>query len=240
MRSFLIFFCLMAVSLIYGNNITVSNVSLTDQNAAANTTQVQFDLSWENSWRVSFGPSNYDAAWVFVKYRVNGNDWEHATISDDGSVAPAGASLNPTDNVGAFIYRSADGSGDNDFRDIQLRWDYTSTGVDANSVVDVQVFAVEMVYVPGGQFSMGTTLADGDNMNGEFYSLASVFAIPQAYTVSSEAAIPVSNTAGNLYYDNTEGLGEAGIGDQLGPIPAPFPKGFTAFYCMKYEVTQAQ
>lgn len=54
----------------YANNITVSNITLENLNTP-NWVQVEFDLSWENSWRLSAGPSNWDAAWVFMKYRVN-------------------------------------------------------------------------------------------------------------------------------------------------------------------------
>ena len=241
MRSFILFLCTLVASLAYGNNIAVNNVSLTDQNAGAGTTQVQFDLSWENSWRISVGPANYDAAWVFVKYRINGNNWQHATISSTGAAAPAGSTVNPSDGVGAFIYRATDGSGDVNYEGVQLRWDYAADGVDPSSVVDVQVFAIEMVYVPEGEFFMGTGAFDQASLNGNFYTLSSgPFILRVPYRVASEDAITVANVAGSLYYNNTEGLGEAGIGDQAGPIPAAFPKGFKAFYCMKYEVTQEQ
>lgn len=241
MRSFILFLCLLATSLAYGNNIEVTNVSLTDQNAANGTTQVRFDLSWENSWRISVGPANYDAAWVFVKYRINGNTWRHATIAAAGAAGPGGATVSPTDNVGAFVHRAADGSGNVNYQGVELRWDYATDGVDPSSIVDVQVFAIEMVYVPAGEFSMGTNALDQNNLNGNFYTRSTgPFLLRIPYRVTSEDAITVANSAGNLYYDNTEGLGEDAIGDQLGPIPAAFPKGFNPFYCMKYEVTQEQ
>lgn len=241
MRSFIFFICLLGTFLAYGNNIMVDNVALTDQNAASGTTQIQFDLSWENSWRISVGPSNYDAAWVFAKYRVNGSLWQHCTISATGQQTPAGAIVEPTDGLGAFIYRSADGSGDVDYQDVQLQWDYEEDNVDPNSIVDVQVFAIEMVYVPEGEFSMGTSIFDQANLNGNFFTRTNgPFILRTPYRVTSEAAITVANTAGNLYYDNTEGTLPDDIGDQLGPIPADFPKGFSAFYCMKYETTQEQ
>lgn len=221
------------------NNIEVANVSLTGQDAAAGTTQIRFDLSWENSWRISVGPGNYDAAWVFAKYRVNGNVWRHCTISAAGQVAAGGATVEPVDNVGAFIYRSADGSGDVSYDNLELRWDYNADGVDASAVVDIQVFAIEMVYVPEESFSVGTTIFDQDSMANSFYTLTNTppffFRVP--YEVNSEAAITVANAAGSLYYENQAG---SNGGDQLGPIPAAFPKGFAAFYLMKYEVTQEQ
>jgi len=242
MRSFLFFLCLLVTALAFGNNIMVDNVSLTGQDADNGTTQIQFDLSWENSWRISVGPANYDAAWVFAKYRVNGNIWRHCTLSSGTPTVSPASVIDVVDQTGAFIYRAADGSGDIDYQGLELQWDYQADGVDANAVVDVQVFAIEMVYVPEGAFSVGTGAFDQTNINGNFYTLVngSPFSLRIPYQVQSEAAITVANSAGNLYYDNTEGLGEAGVGDQVGPIPAAFPKGFNAFYCMKYEVTQDQ
>ena len=60
-------FCLTTVTA-FANNIAVSNASIVGQNTtagvnnAANFSLVKFDLSWENSWRTSSGPSNWDAA----------------------------------------------------------------------------------------------------------------------------------------------------------------------------------
>lgn len=220
----------------WANNIEVANISLTGQDTDAGTTQVQFDLSWENSWRISVGPNNWDAAWVFVKYRVNGNLWRHAALNTSGVVAASGSNIDVvSDQTGAFIYRSADGTGDVNWQNIQLQWDYDADNVDDNAVVDVQVFAIEMVYVPEGAFSVGTGFG-GDEID-EFFTLIQigVFFLRRSYEIDSEAAIPVANSVGNLYYDNT-----VNGGDQLGPIPADFPKGFAAYYCMKYETSQDQ
>ena len=140
---------------LHANNIEVTNIVLTNQNVADGTTVIQFDLNWENSWRISVGPANYDAAWVFAKYRVNGGAWRQTFISGIGTT-PAGATIETADNIGAFVYRSADGNGDVFFSGLQLEWDYDANNVDANAVVDVQVFAVEMVYVPEGAYRLGT------------------------------------------------------------------------------------
>ncbi|MBC6992846.1 SUMF1/EgtB/PvdO family nonheme iron enzyme [Neolewinella lacunae] len=232
--------CCGALGFLQANNITVSNVTLIGQDAAAGTTQIQFDLSWENSWRISVGPGNYDAAWVFAKYRVNGGAWRHATLQNTGNVAAAGSTIDVADNVGAFIYRSADGSGDVDWQNLQLRWDYDANGVDDNAVVDVQVFAIEMVYVPEGAFRMGSPLSGAADLRGEFFTrTAPPISLQVPYEVTSEAAITVANGQGTLFYANNE-PGANNNGDQLGPIPAAFPKGFNAFYCMKYETSQEQ
>lgn len=238
MRKYIyLFFIFFVFSQLQANNISVNNVSLGSQNTTDDYTLVQFDLAWENSWRISVGPANWDAAWVFVKYRVNGNTWRHATLSQDNSTAPAAASLEVvSDQTGAFIYRSADGSGDVNWAGIALQWDYGADGVDENALVDIQVFAIEMVYVPEGSFHLGTGFIGTEA--GAFHSLLSIGSIflRTTYAVQSEAAITISNSPNNLYYD--EGAGHSG--DQLGPIPAAFPKGYAAFYCMKYEVSQDQ
>jgi formylglycine-generating enzyme required for sulfatase activity len=225
---------LLSVFSLQANNIQVSNVSLTGQVAASDYTFVEFDLSWENSWRISVGPANYDAAWVFLKFR-NGANWSHGTLNyvngtNDGHAAPAGATINTTpDGVGIFIYRDADGSGNVNWQNIQLRWNYGVNGVGDDDLVDIQVFAIEMVYVPTGSFPLGA----GGTEVGKFYSwvLSSI-----RYTVNSENAITVGSAIGNLNYSNSTG----NPGDRLGPIPAAFPKGYNAFYCMKYEASQEQ
>ncbi len=216
---------------VYANNITVSNISLENLNAP-NWVQIEFDLSWENSWRLSAGPSNWDAAWVFVKFRVNSGEWLHAQLAQTNFVAAAGSIIDVTDDgVGAFVYRDSDGSGDINLQNMRLRWNYGS--IDPNDIIDIKVFAVEMVNVPEGAFFLGGT---GGDEQGMFFSGSS----NNPYAVTSENAITISTTTGNLYYDNTDGITQEDIGDQLGPIPSSFPKGFEAFYVMKYEVSQEQ
>ena len=231
------------------NNINVSNIRVTGQNTTAgennpaNYTLVQFDLSWENSWRTSSAPNNWDAAWVFVKYRVGSGDWQHAWLNNTGHSSGTGtsatidaglltpgtafhATTNPA--LGVFIYRSADGTGNFSITGAQLRWNYGANGVADNATVDVKVFAIEMVYVPAGNFYVGS----GGTETSAFYMYPKT---TNPYQITGEGAITVGTTDGNLYYpSSTYG------GDQSGPIPANFPKGYAAFYCQKYEISQQQ
>ena len=79
---FSFFFMLNTFSAI-SNNVQVSNVRLTGQDTINDFTMVEFDISWENSWRYSGGPANWDAAWIFVKYLVgSGGDWQHAWLNN--------------------------------------------------------------------------------------------------------------------------------------------------------------
>jgi formylglycine-generating enzyme required for sulfatase activity len=289
------------------NNIQVSNVSTTGQNTTAGTnnsanyTLVEFDLSWDNSWRTSSGPSNWDAAWVFVKFRVGSSNpvvtgasssgttvtvssttnlragmpvvvssgtgtfaantvississatqfvvsatpstalsnatvtcqriWEHASLDvSGGHTAPSGSVIDvANDSTGVFIYRNADGTGSVNYQNVQLRWKYGINGVADDALTQVQVYAIEMVYVPQGNFSIGS----GGNESNRFYTYPSTN-VP--YSITGEGAITVGQTNGNLYYTPT---GTAG--DGAGPVPTAFPKGHNAFYCMKYEISQGQ
>lgn len=228
---------LIAAPCAHANNIQVSNIGLVGQDIGQGTVLVQFDVGWENSWRISAGPANWDAAWVFVKYRRNGGAWEHATLNyvdgtagSDGHAEPPGATIaTPPGGAGVLIHRDSEGSGNVLFNAARVHWNYGADGVLDTDLVDVQVFAIEMVYVPGGTFSVG----DGGLSQGRFYPYPFT-GLP--YTIDSEAAIPVGTQTGYLYYANLSG----NQGDQAGPIPAAFPKGYRAFYCMKYEASQGQ
>jgi formylglycine-generating enzyme required for sulfatase activity len=219
---------------LWANNIQVSNVSTT---VVGTDRFINFSVSWDNSWRTNTNSANWDAAWIFVKFRRNTNTaWSHATLNYAatgtatacGHTEPAGASIStPADGKGAFIYRSADGSGSVSFANAAIKWNYATDGLNANDPVTVEVYAVEMVYVPQGSFYLGS----GGNSTGEFRDGGTNNPI----LVTSEGAITVGTAAGNLNY-----TGSTDIGDAAGPIPAAFPKGFGAFYCMKYEISQGQ
>jgi len=231
------------------NNIQVGNTRLIGQNTSAgvdnpaNYTLVQFDLSWENSWRVTTGPSNWDAAWVFVKYRIGSGDWQHAWLHStghsggtgtaatiDGGLLTPGSTFHPTTNpaLGAFVYRSGPGSGTFAATGMQLRWNYGENGVADNALLEIQVFAIEMVYVPQGAFYVGS----GGTETAAFYKYPTT---TNPYQVTDENAITVGAATDNLYNpSSTYG------GDRGGPIPEAFPKGYASFYCMKYSITQQQ
>lgn len=225
-----------------GNNIQVDHVRLSEQNTASQFTKISFDLSWENSWRYDAGPANWDAAWVFVKFRINNGAWQHASINyangtavADGHTEPLGATITtPADGRGVFVHRASEGDGDINWQDIQLRWNYGADGVGNNAFVDVEVFAIEMVYVPQGNFGLGG--GNGSEV-GKLFEYTGGLNNSQPYLVNSEALISIGTSVGDLYYPSPAS-DEAG--DQLGPIPAAFPKGYEAFYCMKYEVSQEQ
>jgi formylglycine-generating enzyme required for sulfatase activity len=219
------------------NNIIVTNVTVL--NAAGGVADVRFNLSWDNSWHNSLtenggslNVTNWDAAWVFVKFRSSGGHWQHAILNASGHVATGGTQIelgaNPSGQpVGAFVHRAADGNGTLNCPAMSLKWNYAATGLGGTNAVDVSVHAIEMVYIPQGAFYVGS----GGSEYGAFYAGTNP---AQPYQISSEAAITVGT---NDLNHSTSG---ANPGDWQGPIPAAFPKGFNAFYVMKYEISQGQ
>ncbi|MBU4199554.1 MAG: formylglycine-generating enzyme family protein [Verrucomicrobia bacterium] len=220
------------------NNVVVTNTALEAPGAGKVT--VQFDLSWDNSWRDGV---NYDACWVFVKYSTDGGtNWSHATLGASGTnpvgfTSGSGTNLDiivPADKNGAFIQRSVAGAGTVANTGVRLMWDFATNGVSRSQSAQVKVFAVEMVYVAQGSFYLGS----GGGEYGHFYQYTDGIQTTQPYQVSSESAILVGATNGNLY--SNPFTVQASNNDRQGPIPAAFPKGFAAFYLMKTEISQRQ
>ncbi|NBV31540.1 MAG: hypothetical protein EBR93_03250, partial [Bacteroidetes bacterium] len=81
------------VGTVDANDIQVTNTAVADDSEAG-VRVVSFDLSWENSWRSAdldgsddSNAGNWDAAWVFVKYRTAGGAWKHARLTASGHIA---------------------------------------------------------------------------------------------------------------------------------------------------------
>lgn len=218
----------------HANNIRVSNVSLTRQDTLTKTANVTFNLAWENSWRSG---ENRDAAWVFVKFRAPGsNNWEHAILSTNSAAHKAAshsAISAVADGMGAFVYGVTNQAGNVNYIQTKLRWNYGLNGYDfaEGAVVDVSVHAIEMVYIPEGAFYLGS----GGSEVGHFYQYTDGMQITNPYLVDSENEITVGASNGNLYY-----AASVNVGDGIGIISNLFPKGYAAFYCMKYELSQGQ
>ena len=296
----------------FSNNISVTpgSVSLTGENTGSHFTLVQFDLTWENSWRTSSAPNNYDAAWVFVKYKVRGNYtsaagatssgttitvtstsglrvgmpvsksggtgtfaagtvvtaiintttftvsatpttplsgaanvitgsaiWEHAKINTTGLSPISGRTITPaTDGTGAFIYRDADGTGTNTFTNTQLRWEYGVNGVADGASLDIRVYAVEMVYVPQGNFYVGS----GGTENFSFTAANSISGVTIPFQITSTAPTIQGNSSSSSA-SNLSARGSLDLtGTTTATLSAGFPTGYSAFYCMKYEISQQE
>lgn len=230
----------MSVAVGRANNIGVTNVSLL--NKGSGFTQVTCDVSWNNSWKVSWTEgettiTNWDAAWIFIKYRVATNNapWQHASLSTNPSdhTVPPGASIDVglTGGIGkgVFLNRANEGSGAWT-NSLQLSWNYARDGISQPVPVDVHVLAIEMVYVPQGSFCLGS----GGTEGGRLYEGGGG---NTPFLVTSAGAIPCADTAGSLWGVSQTGWDSMGGTGELG---ASFPNGYHAFYCMKYEISQGQ
>ena len=56
--------------------LQITNVSTTNLDQSNGTVDIEFDITWNDSWRLSTGPVNWDAAWVFIKFKRNNGDWQ--------------------------------------------------------------------------------------------------------------------------------------------------------------------
>jgi hypothetical protein len=230
---------LLAFCGLQANNVTVSNVQY-----ISNGDSVKFDVSWENSWRntgVAGSSVNYDGVWVFVKFRhacatdsLNPSSFQHMWLatSESSHVVPSGDSLKvgltniggTNRGMGVFLYRSTDGTGNMNITNVRLKWDKLAQGFLAGDIDwDVRVYAFEMVYIPTAAFWVGEGSSasygfrDGNTNN--------------PLKISSENALTMGTATGNLNGFTTA---------LSGTLNANFPKGYGAFWVMKYETTQDQ
>jgi formylglycine-generating enzyme required for sulfatase activity len=232
---------------LFANNIQVNNVRIVEQNIASKYTMIEFDVSWENSWRTSSLENNWDAAWIFAKYRKKGETvWNHVYLNDSGHIAPAGSEITPgfvvtnisfdsinNPAVGVFLYRDSDGVGNVNYTDVQLRWNYGVNGLDDKDSVELSVLAIEMVYIPTGPFYAGDGVFPGSDSRGHFVAGNTT----RTFKITSEAAITINNNASTELWGDYTPYAQASIG-QSGMLSAQFPKGYQSFYIMKYELSQ--
>jgi hypothetical protein len=217
------------------NNVRITN--LTVHPYSGGDGEVEFDLAWDNSWRSTTEPYNWDAVWVFAKIRRNGGDWTHLNLKSTGHTIPqspqalttalglvdTGAAYNASTNpyVGMFVYRTNDGFGGVTANDMRLRWNYADNGASSGDVVEIRVVGIEMVYIPQGAFYAG----DGNSTtSSRFRDTSDTTSGP--WYITSENAITTSTTS--PYYFPS-----------VFTIPADFPKGYGAFYMAKGELSQA-
>ena len=138
----------------------------------------------------------------------------------------------------SFSSADSDGFGTFTLNDVQLRWEYGSDGVGSSDLVEVKVFAIEMVYVAQGSFVLGSGRRENRSFtDGSFRNTGSNNTTP--FTISSEDQLRIDSSAGNLWARYAGNPPTNSIGD-TGYLPAAYPKGYDAFYCMKYELTQSQ
>jgi formylglycine-generating enzyme required for sulfatase activity len=207
----------------------VQNVTTTGNNALNKTIQIQFDLSWGNSWRDNI---NWDAAWIFAKYKGSDGVWRHAQLNNSGFTINPSKTIEVTDDkLGAFIYSAYKGQGNFEAPETQIQWNYGLDGLTSVTGLEVRVFAVEMVYVPQGDFNVAKRFNGGNLVTapGDNFPVVNARLTPSlTYNDGTAATIRIK--------------GDAGIdSNNDGSVDKPdYPTGYRPFYCYKYELTEQQ
>ena len=216
----------------FANNLNIGSTSFN----ASNKT-ISFTISWENSWRVTTGPSNWDAVWIFVKRQAcsTTNIWASSLLSTTSAdhTTSIGSGTNlltvdaTSDGMGVFIRRSAltTATGNISTHTITLKLNSSSTTSPAIVTTDndnFKVMGLEMVYVPQGSFYLG----DGRASNGQNFSAGNT---PNTALLIDAAKQNAGLGVANVYTSSfSNGAPSA--------LPASFPLGYNGFYCMKYEL----
>lgn len=237
-RKLLIIIFTISISIsLFASEIKIENIRASFRTELGEKPSVLFDIRWNNAWR---NTKNHDAAWVFMKFT---SPYDHVKISSTGhrllqnriKDCPDPVIEVSDDGLGVFIYPSDIYRGDVDFK-IEIFLDDVNQKINNNKLSKFSVYGLEMVYIPQGDFTLGSP--DTSSVKyASLYSSDSQGKPTGLFTISSEQEIPVGPNKGALYYWSES---EEYNGDQLGPIPDKFPKGYDAFYIMKYEITQGQ
>lgn len=218
-------FVLLACADLRANNLNISAVTVTNGGAT-----LDFTISWDNSWRVLAQPANHDAVWLIVKRRDCASiDYRHQDVSNtlgDHSFGVPLTATTTTDRKGLFIHRATPGQGNIVSVPVRIALHNPPAGE-----YDYKVVGIEMVYVPEGAFYIG----DGSPV-GDWAFSASPASSRTPFYITSENPIAVVTAA-------TAGGSLTSTGFINGfstNIPLSYPKGFNAFYAMKYEISLGQ
>ncbi len=223
----------------------LADISIEQGEFSADDRSISVRLSRTNAW---LNERNHDGAWVFARIRPAGATWwspvrieaVRHSIRISWPHPPAALTVSE-DRMGVFV---APGGGHRGpirhAIDLTLDGEAFGTMLEDGVDVEVEVMAIEMVFVPEGSYWLGAADERGLAEFASFYEVVKGGRRVGAMHVESENPIEVNTDAGSLYYDHGEGSPARYQGDQLGPIPAEFPKGHAGFYIMKYEITQGE
>src|SRR3989339_426945 len=237
---------LLCPQMVLASHLKVDNVLMSEVNKESKTAKIQFNVSWDNAWK---NETNSDAVWLFAKFQAPQGEWKHVNLKSSsatnfdfldhtpemfstGDNADMGM-LVPDEKTGAFLFRTK-GMGTTVSKNVKMVWDYAKDGVSDDEIFNakVQVFGFEMVYVPEEKFYVGDPKGPDGPDN-------TIYTYPNngSYLIASEDPILVDKVDGAMYCDQDNPRSRE---DTPFTIPAEFPKGYKAFWIMKYELTSQQ
>ncbi len=231
-------FLLLNITGVFASELTIENIRAVNRDGVLETPiSVIFDLKWNNSWN---NAKNHDAVWVFMKFNGYWNNQVKLSPSGHSILKNRTNASDPEiriseDRLGFYIVPPSNYRGTIDVK-LQMVMDTTERTINWEKLKGMKVHGIEMVYIPNGSFYVGTPDAQGTTRAALYESDESGH-MANPYHITSEEQIKVGPNSGALYYWSENTLYN---GDQTGPIPMDFPKGFEAFYIMKYELTQGQ
>lgn len=209
----------------------------------------RFSVRWNNAWN---NDVNHDSAWIFSKIwgRRSDTDSQSSTRSVHGHVVrtpkvvnnlvkggPDARFIVAGDKSGFFVHAAKDYRGPVGWT-IEVEYDFASLAEFRRFNRFAEIHGVEMVHIPEGSFKAGL-VSDLDMRFAGFYRSGPEGSFGGPYLISSESQpIEVGPENSKLYYQ--VGGAAARRGDQTGVIPAVFPKGYSAFTIMKYELKEGQ
>jgi formylglycine-generating enzyme required for sulfatase activity len=220
---------LICLAMVFLLGLSSSNLKANNLNIGTPTVvgpNLEFTISWDNSWNTNVTPANWDGVWVFIKRQgCLDNLWTHAlvsTVSGDHSVTGGVLQVDAVpDGMGVFIRRAAIGNGNIATATVLIA---LQTAADLND--NFQVAGIEMVYIPQGDFLIG------DNGNGFGQgSGTNSWGFKNVLITNAIQTAGIGN-AGNY-------KGNSSIGSST-PLPSTYPLGWNSFYSMKYEISQEQ
>lgn len=171
----IMFLLLFQVDRASANNIRIrGDVRVMAENITnpGNVATFSFTVEWDNSWRDMF---NYDAAYIFLKYKVNGpgEEWHDLYLMNEGNALSSdrltmelkNSTSTVNKNEGFFLYRNKDNQGTGSVSvDITAKWLITGNPGKVLRIADFEegkvmlvAMGIEMVYVPRGAFRIGDT-----------------------------------------------------------------------------------
>lgn len=126
-----------------------NNVQITGTSVDTATGKVTFNIKWDNSWKTTIAPANFDAVWVFIKYQDCADKlWRQADLSMASGDHTSGTLLKVdavTDGKGVFVHRNADGGGNIPSTSVTLKMNIAAANYEN---YNFKVFGVEMVNIP--------------------------------------------------------------------------------------------
>ncbi len=203
-------FVLCPSSSTWANGLSVRILSI---NQGPNfTLKVDCEVVWQNSWSESSNAPNHDAVWLFSKQKeISSFGYLHSKIE---SASSSDFQIHiSNDSLGLMLESNAS------LLSKESRGIVSVVFSKKPIQVNFYVGGIEMVFVPEGTFFLGDAVS-----NHSFESF-----LKDPLKIESENQLKFGDNLSSSTFNSV-----------VGDVPTKFPKGFNAFYCMKYEISQQQ